>query len=69
MNNEEMLFELKPCNECSYTCVEGQVGVKCPFDVMVENLIKVNEDEWTEQGIPTKLITVTYNNETIEVYE
>lgn len=27
------------------------------------------EDEWTEQGIPTKLITVTYNNETIEVYE
>jgi hypothetical protein len=27
------------------------------------------EDEWTEQGIPTKLITVTYNNETIEIYE
>jgi hypothetical protein len=45
MNKEEMLFELKPCNECSYTCVEGQVGVKCPFDIMVENLIKVNEDE------------------------
>jgi adenylate kinase family enzyme len=27
------------------------------------------EDEWTEQGISTKLITITYNNETIEVYE
>ena len=40
-----MLFELKPCSECSYTCVEGQVGGKCPFDIMVENLIKVNEDE------------------------
>jgi hypothetical protein len=27
------------------------------------------DDEWTKQGIPTKLITVTYNNETIKSYE
>jgi hypothetical protein len=39
MNKEEMLFELKPCNKCSHVCVEGQIGVKCPFDLMVENLI------------------------------
>jgi hypothetical protein len=26
-------------------------------------------DEWTEQGIPTKLITLSYNNEIIEIYE
>ena len=42
--NIKMLFELKPCNECSHTCVEGEVGVKCPFDIMVENLI-IDEDE------------------------
>jgi hypothetical protein len=40
MNEEEMLFEFKPCNQCSNTCVEGQIGVKCPFDLMVEGLIK-----------------------------
>ena len=38
-----MLFEFKPCNECPHTCVEGQVGVKCPFDVMVEDLIENNK--------------------------
>ena len=27
------------------------------------------EDEWTEQGIPTKVTTVTYNNETIKIYD
>jgi hypothetical protein len=36
----KMLFELKPCNECSHTCVEGQINVKCPFDEIVEDLIK-----------------------------
>ena len=34
-----MLFELKPCNQCSHACVEGQINVKCPFDLMVEDLI------------------------------
>ena len=28
-----------------------------------------SEDGLTEYGIPAKLITVTYNNETIEIYE
>jgi hypothetical protein len=39
MNKEEMLFELKPCNQYSHACVEGQINVKCPFDLMVEDLI------------------------------
>jgi hypothetical protein len=40
MNNEEILFELKPCHQCPHSCVEGQPGVKCPFDKMVEDLVK-----------------------------
>jgi len=40
MNKEEMLFEFKPCHQCPHTCVEGQQGVKCPFDKMVEDLVK-----------------------------
>jgi hypothetical protein len=43
-NEEEMLFELKPCHQCPHTCVEGQQGVKCPFDKMVEDLIKQKID-------------------------
>ena len=39
MNKEEMLFELKPCHQCSHVCVEGLLGIKCPFDIMVEDLI------------------------------
>jgi hypothetical protein len=39
MNPEEMLFELKPCDECSHSCVEGQFGVKCPYDLIVEPLL------------------------------
>lgn len=48
------------------------------FDEWYERLWKNNEfhipgcdleDRWTADGIPTKLITLTYNNETIEVYE
>jgi len=39
INKEELLFELKPCNKCSHNCVEGQIDIKCPFDVMVEELI------------------------------
>lgn len=35
-----MLFELKPCHQCSHACVEGSPGIKCPFDIMVEDLIK-----------------------------
>jgi hypothetical protein len=44
MNNEqqELLFEFKPCHQCPHSCVEGQQGVKCPFDKMVEDLIKQN---------------------------
>ena len=45
MNNEIMLFEPKPCYQCSHSCVEGQEGVKCPFDKMVEDLIKTKNDE------------------------
>lgn len=43
MNNEEMLFEIKPCNQCSHSCVEGQPDKKCPFDLMVEDLIKTKK--------------------------
>ena len=39
MNPKEMLFELKPCDECSHSCVEGQFGVKCPYDLIVEPLL------------------------------
>lgn len=39
MTNEEMLFESKPCHQCPHSCVEGTLGVKCPFDLMVEDLI------------------------------
>ena len=42
MNKEELLFEFKPCHQCPHSCVEGQQGVKCPFDKMVEDLIKQN---------------------------
>jgi len=35
-----MLFEPKPCHRCPHTCVEGQHGVKYPFDKMVEDLIR-----------------------------
>jgi len=31
-------------------------------------LLGSKEDSYNEAGIPTKLITLTYNNETIEVY-
>ena len=48
----DQLWSLKPMkhskegfiNECSHTCIEGQVGVKCPFDIVVENLI-IDENE------------------------
>jgi len=40
MNNEEVLFELKPCHQCPHSCVEGQRGVKCPFDKIVEDCQK-----------------------------
>ena len=37
------LFDLKPCGECPMSsCVEGQVGVKCPYDELVEN--KMNKE-------------------------
>lgn len=39
MNSKEMLFELKPCDKCSHSCVEGQVGVKCPYDLIVEPIL------------------------------
>ena len=39
MNKEEMLFESKPCHQCPHSCVEGTLGVKCPFDLMVEDLM------------------------------
>jgi hypothetical protein len=37
---DKLLFEMKPCSLCSNTCVEGNIDIKCPFDSMVENLIK-----------------------------
>jgi hypothetical protein len=37
---DKLLFEMKPCSLCSNTCVEGNTDIKCPFDSMVENLIK-----------------------------
>jgi hypothetical protein len=39
MNKEEMLFELKPCHQCPYSCVEGTPNIKCPFDLIMEDLI------------------------------
>lgn len=32
-------------------------------------LLGSKEDSYNQAGIPTKLITISYNNETIEVYE
>jgi hypothetical protein len=43
MRSEDILFELKPCHECPYSCVEGQPGVKCPYDKMAEDLIYAEE--------------------------
>lgn len=43
MRSEDILFELKPCNECPHLCVEGQIGVKCPYDKMAEDLIYAEE--------------------------
>jgi hypothetical protein len=40
MSKIDLLFEPKPCHECPHTCVEGQTDVKCPFDIMVEDLTK-----------------------------
>lgn len=42
-----MLFEPKPCNKCPYVCVEGRDDVKCPFDIMVEDLLKNETTEKT----------------------
>jgi hypothetical protein len=43
MRSEDILFELKPCNECPHNCVEGQPFVKCPYDKLVEDLIYAEE--------------------------
>ena len=50
MNKEEMLFEFKPCHQCPHSCVEGQQGVKCPFDKMVEDLVKQTNKNKTNYG-------------------
>jgi hypothetical protein len=43
MRSEDILFELKPCHECHHNCVEGQPGIKCPYDKMAEDLIYAEE--------------------------
>jgi hypothetical protein len=43
MRSEDILFELKPCHECAHNCVEGQLGVKCPYDKLAEDLIYAEE--------------------------
>ena len=49
MNPKEMLFELKPCDECSHSCVEGQFGVKCPYDLIVEPLLNKTKMKTKEE--------------------
>ena len=43
MRSEDILFELKPCHDCLHNCVEGQPGMKCPYDKMAEDLIYAEE--------------------------
>jgi hypothetical protein len=43
MRSRDILFELKPCHECPHNCVEGQPGMKCPYDKMAEDLIYAEE--------------------------
>ena len=43
MRSEDILFELKPCHDCPHNCVEGQPGMKCPYDKMAEDLIYAEE--------------------------
>ena len=46
------------------------LALECGHDSFDLDMAMCNsEDGLTEYGIPAKLITVTYNNETIEVYE
>ena len=56
MNKEEMLFEFKPCHQCPHSCVEGQIGVKCPFDLMVDDLINTGGTAPYEFSIDPTLV-------------
>lgn len=48
LKSEDILFEPKPCNECPHNCVEGQIGVKCPYDKLAEDLLYAEELEYIE---------------------
>lgn len=38
------LFDMKPCNECPHSCVEGDPTKKCPYDSMFENEINQSRE-------------------------
>lgn len=48
MASEDILFEPKSCHDCPYNCVEGQVGIKCPYDKMAEDLRFAEEYEYIQ---------------------
>ena len=48
MISEDILFDPKPCHDCPYNCVEGQVGFKCPYDKMAEDLRFAEEYEYIQ---------------------
>ena len=51
MRSEDILFEMKPCAECPHNCVEGQPGMKCLYDKIVEDLIYAEEWEYIKSRL------------------
>lgn len=51
---------------------ERELSLEERYDLLTQQMTKlraIREEDYTNYNIPTKLITLTYNNETIESYE